>query len=111
MTLTGDAAANDVDVIGTGQDFITITGNGGTTIALNGAAAAATASFTGNIKTLNGNLGVGNDRVGLNAVTLGSLSLDGGDGKNNDDTFTGAGTLFKVGGPLTLDMGDGTNTT
>ena len=130
LTLTGDGAANDIDIVGTGQDFITITGNGGTTIALNGAAAAATASFTGNIKTLNGNLGVGNDSVNLFVVTLGSLSLDGGDGNdsliftntvatgpvkfvggNNDDTFTGNSTLFKVGGPLTLDMGDGTNTT
>ncbi len=130
LTLTGDAAANDIDVTGTGQDFITITGIGGTTIALNGAAAAATASFTGTIKAINGNLGVGNDRVNLNVLTLGSLSLEGGDGNdsliftnsvatgpvkfvggNNDDTFSAAGALFKVGGALTLDMGDGANTT
>ena len=131
LTLTGDGAANDIDMSGAGQDFISIAGIGGTTIALNGAAAAATVSFTGTIKTLNGNLGVGNDRVNLNVVTLGSLSLDGGDGNdsliftnsvatgpvkfvggNNDDTFTAAaGVLFKVGGALTLDMGDGANTT
>ena len=130
LTLTGDGAANDIDVTGAGQDFISIAGNGGTTIALNGAAAAATVSFTGTIKTLNGNLGVGNDRVNLNVLTVGSVSLEGGDGNdsliftntvatgpvkfvggNNDDTFSGTATLFKVGGPLTLDMGDGTNTT
>lgn len=103
-TITGDTAANQLEITG-GLNSILVRGLEGTTI--NGGSAtftlASTSTFNGGLVI---SLGQGNDRLTIGAdVALGSVSIFGEAG---DDTLSI--TSSTVNGNLVIDAADGSNT-
>jgi hypothetical protein len=130
LTLTGDTANNEIAISIVGQDTYSIAGADGTTIALNGAAAVANVTLAGVLGSIKAEFGLGNDVLSLNVITTtGAVSFEGGGGNDtlnisnsiiggpltflgggDADTFDASSGIFRVGGALLADMGDGTNT-
>jgi hypothetical protein len=129
LTLTGDAEANFVSVSQSTPDSFQLQGASGTTIALNGAPAETSISFTGTMLDIIAKMGGGDDTLNIPGVTvqddvvfegeggedllslnatyvLGDLTMLGGTGL---DRLSGSGTSIYVRGSLLADMGDGEN--
>src|SRR5687767_6284112 len=87
LTLTGDNLDNTVTFQPVGQSVFQLIGSNGTTIALNGAAAAAIAVLDGDVTSLKAQMGLGNDFLAFQLVEVtGSVSVDGGAGNDSFST-------------------------
>ena len=102
LALTGDNTANDISITGnvaTGN--VTLQGNNGTQITLNGVTAAQ--HVVDLVHTVNGTFGTAADKVLLNDMILGTITLNmglGGDTIEMDNLFANG---------VTLNGGDGDN--
>lgn len=124
LTLVGDAASNTFEIETTATGLLTLTGSGGTTIALNGAAAAGVVATSLPIAEIVAKLGTGDDALTGTALALSrGFKFDGGAGADtltlNDTRVQGtvtvlggagvdgfvAGAAFFEAGKLVVDLG------
>ncbi len=129
LTITGDTADNVASIFALGQDSYLLQGDGGTLIALNGAAPAASVNLNGPISSIKATMDAGNDGLTMTNVTVGgALTFDGGAGNDSlaltvpqikgalnflgggdNDVFSASGTFAQFSGAVTLDLGEGNN--
>ncbi len=128
LTITGDAADHTFSLGSIAANTVQLMGSNGTLIALNGAAPTASVLLTVPLSKVSIDLGASDDNFVLDFLPVGTLSIDAGDGKNQiqldnvdvagafsikagsgDDLVLGGGTILHVGGPLNVDLGEGSN--
>lgn len=130
LTLSGDGFSNELYITAVGIDTFVLIGESETTFTLNGGPSIASMQVDGKIDSLRAQMGGGNDSIRLAAIPVLDLMVDGAEGDdvlrllnqvvsgpvvfrsgNGNDTFLADGGILRVGGSLTLDLGEGSNST